>query len=297
MKALAVNRITPLWLSCLLLVTSTACEDVVDIDVPQSQAEIVISGMVSDSLPVEVELSLTDEFFGEGSPPVISNAQVKLLENGQEVSTLQESNNEPGLYTSPFRGELGNKYQVEVSVTGDYPDQVLGTWRSQPELMKRVPDIDSLKIVYLDRNTQPRAFNPGNYALLYFQELPGQGDIYRIRRWLSDSSYRTPQFVIEDEQVDGLYFGRNIPPISLHGPFHEDDSITQPVFRLQLESITRSYADFLQILSEQTNVGSPFDAPPALVIGNIYNTSDTTIQGFGYFRASSVRPASIRYAP
>ena len=155
-----------------------ACEDVVEVDVPQSEAEVVISGWITDSLPPEVTVSTTDDFFGEGQTPRISGATVRLFENGVEKEVLAEVDTTPGLYRGTYLGSVGNEYWIEVIVPPGFPGKVSGNWLSIPERMNRVPEIDSLKIKYLTKTTTPAVFTGGNYILGYFQEPPGEGDFF-----------------------------------------------------------------------------------------------------------------------
>ncbi len=288
-----MQRITPLLLALLIL---AACQDVIEVDAPQSEPEITIVGMVSDSLPVEVRVSSTAPFFSSGETPVVSGARVELFENDSLVAVLSESAEEPGLYASPFRGKIGADYHLIVEVPGNYPDGVSGLWQSEPERMKRVASVDSLQIRVLNNETLPPAFVEGDYVVMFFQELPGEGDLMRLNRWLNDSLFQRDIFVLEDFGVDGVYFGSGIfPPVGLYGPFPEE--AIGDTFRVQLESITADYAIYLRILNEQVNVGSPFDAPPALVLGNIRAVGDSSRYGFGYFRAAALKSAQIVYQP
>lgn len=286
------------FLSLLLLLPLLACQDVVELNVPESAPQLVVDGWVTDQLPAEVTLSITDAYFAEGQTPRVSNAQVYLLENGDTVAQLQENPDTAGLYQAPFTGTAGRPYSLRIFVpTG--PEGVAGSWRSQPETLHSVPTLDSINIRRLSRTTQPPALEAGAYALGYFQELPGPGDYLRVRRRLNDSLFQRDIFALEDEGVDGFYFGRGlIPPLGLYGPFEVPPRHGNPdTFATRLESITRSYYNFLQVLSEQSNVGTPFDPAPALILGNIRSATDSSRYAFGYFRASALSTAQAIFRP
>lgn len=284
------------WLTILgLSILFWSCQDVVEVDVPESEPELVIDGWVTDSLPTEVRLSTTAPFFSEGQTPRVSGALVRLFENDSLVATLNESNQEQGLYLSSYRGRVGSSYHVEVEVPSTYAEPINGGWRSRAARMKRITSIDSINIRNLNRNTQPPAFSEGEYALLYFQEIPGEGDIINVSRFLNDSIFQRDIFILEDTGLDGFYIGDVIPPVGAYGPFRESDE--GDTLRIRFESITEDYASFLGVLSEQVFVGSPFDAPPALVVGNIHREGDTLDYAFGYFRASALSGTQIIYQP
>lgn len=271
-----------------------SCEDIIEVDVPESEPELVVQGWVTDSLPAEVILSTTTAYFADGEAPRVSNAQINLFENNQMVASFTEVDTTPGLYHSNFVGSIGNSYHLEISVPANYPAKVSGNWSSLPEALKRVPSIDSLAIRYLDRTTTPSVFQEGDYVVAFFQEPAGEGDYFRVTRFLGDSLFLRSRFIVEDRGIDGRYFGTFIPPFLLFGPYGERDS---DIFRVRFESVTESYADYIRLISEQVQVGSPFDSPPALVLGNIVRQNDSTSYGFGYFRASALFHDSINYRP
>lgn len=277
-----------------LILFSASCEDEVQIDLPQSEPVLVVDGWLTDSLPVEVKLSTTTAYFTDGTAPRVSNAGVRLYEDNKLAAQLTEVDSLPGVYRANFTGEVGKKYHLEIEVPANYPEKVRGTWQSIPEYMKRVPAIDSLVIRSLNRNTNPSVLREGDYVLAYFQEPPGPGDYFRVTRFLGDSLFLRSRFIVEDRGIDGQYFGTFIPPLLLFGPYNEVD---HPVFRVRFESVTESYANFMRLISEQVQVGSPFDSPPALVIGNIVRDNDSTNFGFGYFRASALTIDTVVYSP
>lgn len=279
----------------ILLLGLFACQDVVDIDVASSEPELIVEGVVSDKDSLWVKLSTTTEFFSGDGNPALSGAIVSLWEDGVEATTLVESADQPGYYRSPFIGTVGKSYQLEVEIIQDAPDQILGEWVSEADILRAAPPIDSLNIALLNRNTIPQAFFEGDYALMYFGDLPGEGNHYRIKRSLNDSAFAQEGIVISDEQIpDGSYFGVGLfPPIGIYGPFEEDgDTLT-----VRLESISEDLRNYLQVLQSQVQTGSPFDAAPALVIGNIHRKGDSSDFAFGYFSTMGVSENGIRYQP
>jgi len=285
-------------IALLGLLPLLSCQDVVELEVPESEPQLVVDGWVTDQQPAQVILSTTDAYFAQGSTPRISDARVYLLENGDTVAQLRENQDSAGLYRAPFTGQPGRRYRLRLTVPNG-PPGVAGTWESQLETLRPVPTLDSINIRRLDRNTQPPAIQAGAYALGYFQERPGPGDHLNVTRSLNDSVFQRDIFALEDEGVDGFYFGSGlVPPLGLYGPFDRPPRHADPdTFSTRLESITPNYYDFLQVLSEQINVGTPFDAAPALILGNVRHTRDTSQYAFGYFRASALSSAQVIYRP
>jgi hypothetical protein len=274
-----------------------ACTDVVDLEVPESAPELVINAQINNQKGTEAYLSLTAPFFTEEAVEPVSNAIITLYQNDSAVSQLVEVDTLAGFYTSDFKGVPGQSYRLSVSVVGDYPELSLGTWESALEPMPSAPTIDSLVISLLNRQTVPSVFNEGYYVQTYFQEIPNERNFYRIRRWLNDSAFAREIFVIEDQGIDGIYFGGPIfPAPAFYGPFDEQvpgeprDSVT-----IEISTINEGFAEYLGVIQQQTTVGSPFDAPPALILGNWRKQDDPDQFCFGYFHATAQDAQGITF--
>lgn len=275
-----------------------SCTDVVQLDVEAAAPELVVEGVLSNDQELVVRLSQTAPFFDNSPFTAIPGARVSIHENGQEAAVLTESTVEPGTYFSNFRGSIGNLYQLKVEINSNAPDQILGTWWSSADSMKRVPTIDSLGQDSLDRNTIPQAFFAGQYALMYFGDFQGQGDYYRITRTLNDSAFAQENFFITDENFDGFYFGGNFPAIAIFGPFERPEMGMEPdSLTVRLTSVSKEFFDYMQVLNTQVQTGSPFDAPPALVLGNIRKEGAEETFAFGYFQVVAASTSGIRYQP
>lgn len=287
--------------SVLVLFTlfGIACTDEVDLNVESAPPELVVDACLSNDRDLYVKLSQTAAFFDNSTFSAISGARVSLYENDQELVVLTEDPQEPGMYRSSFRGRMGPSYKLRIEINGGAPDQVLGLWWSETERIKRVPQIDSLKQMSLNRNTNPQVFEAGDYAVLYFGDFEGQGDYYRILRTLNDSVFAQEDFFISDENFDGFYLGtRGFPAAAVHGPFEEPEPGQAPdTLSLGLQSVSESFFDYMQVLSTQVQTGTPFDAPPALVLGNIHREDNPESYAFGFFRAVNTVSSGLRYEP
>jgi hypothetical protein len=278
-----------------LLVGSWACTDVIDVSTPNREASIAIEGGVTNENGTEVRVSLTAGYFQQGATPVITDATVQVLEDGVVVSTLGLDDEKKGIYRSSFTGEVGRSYQVRVDVPLNSTSGFkMSTWLSKPETMNRIFELDSFNIRMLDRTTQPNVFTPGPYALVYFQEPEGAGDVYRFRSAKNDTLDPQSIQTFNDEFVDGGYFGGPnslLPAFAFYGPLEKGDTVS-----ITFSSISKEYEKYLALIAEQIfQVGSPFSAPPAAVIGNIYNEDYPDEFGFGYFVATARETGGIRY--
>ncbi len=280
-------------LGIALLFTLTSCQDVIEFAVDNIEKNIVIEGQITDTKDCLVRIATTADYYDDGQIPVLSNIDVFLYEDNQVVSQLIEIDTLKGYYTSTYRGVIGKTYFIEASVAAGHPDFEQSTWRSQPETMTRVFDVDSIYTRPLTRFTVPNAFEDGEYVLVEFTEPAGQGDNYRIKYTENDSLWLTDYTLFDDENIDGVSFGDGLfPPLSIFGPLDEPGD----VIIVESNSVSDDYYSYLNLLVQQVfQVGSIFDAPPATVIGNIYNKDNTEEFGFGFFSASAVRTDTARF--
>lgn len=290
----------PYILLGLFLITFTSCRDVVELDVEAAEPELVVNGMLTNNADVYVDLQSTAPYFENQGFKAISNARVSIFENGQEVVVLDESNSLPGHYEANFRASFNKQYQLRVEVVGtNYPEKIQGVWLTKLDTLRPVPPIDSMKQATLNRSTTPQAFFEGEYALMYFGDFPGKGNYYRIKRKLNDSLFAQENIIINDENVDGIYFGQGLfPPIAIYGPFEEPEDGNEPdSLTVFIQSVSADFEDYLNVLQSQVQTGSPFDAPPAMVVGNIHKEGNEKTSAFGYFQTVGVRHNGLRYTP
>ena len=287
MKALYIN----ISLAFFLILTFSACQEVVELDVPTSDPRVAIVGRVTDSEGTRVTVSVSAPYFSQTTTPKVNDARVLLFEDGVMVSELTRDSLD-GVYSSTYNGFVGKTYEIQVEIPSGSANYKQSTWRSFPELLKPTVVLDSFNVRLLRR---PIVFEDGFYAQVYFRELPGRGDYYRITRWRNDSLITQDINITDDEAIDGFYFGQSpIPAFAYTGPLERDgDSLG-----LEISSITEDYYSYLALIVTQVfQVGSTFDPPPAPVIGNIYNVDNKEEYGFGYFAASALATGGATYKP
>ena len=104
----------PILSFCLILLLASACETVVDLDIPVEKPRLVVNAFISPDQNVGVRITKSKSVLDRAeSFPLVSGAQVTLLEDGQEVAQL--TSEAAGWYTAPFRPQSGHRYTVRVS--------------------------------------------------------------------------------------------------------------------------------------------------------------------------------------
>lgn len=102
-----------LWL-IIIQITISSCTKVVDIDLLPHEEKIVVNSLFTDGSRIRVHLAKTTSILDD-SDPLISNATIKLLQDGEYSDTFYFTD---GYYYSHIIPARGNKYALEVTVPG-----------------------------------------------------------------------------------------------------------------------------------------------------------------------------------
>lgn len=281
------NRRNYLILLCSLLVF-WGCEDVIDLDLPDSPPLIVVNGRITDNDSVGVTLSTTAPYFSQQQTPRIANATVILIEDGIEIGQLQSDSS--GYYRLAYRGIPGRSYKIRVEIPANNSLIEGGVWESLPEVLRPVAEIDSIFSEYLEDEPP---FEDGWYPFFMFTDRADQEDFYRLREWRNDTIMDGPAQITTYQ--DQFWNGRSFNNIDLPAVRFTGGPKPQGTrYKIEQSSISRRYFDYLNLLVSQTaQVGSTFDPPPAPLIGNIRCISDPDRVSLGYFNVSSISTAEV----
>ena len=104
----------------ILLLLWSACETVVDVDIPNQPSRLVPNAFLQADSAVVMELTQSQSILSNTELKSVSGATANLLEEGQPVATLEESQT-PGIYFSTFAPSAGKTYTLTVSKDGFEP--------------------------------------------------------------------------------------------------------------------------------------------------------------------------------
>ncbi|WP_046245389.1 DUF4249 domain-containing protein [Hymenobacter terrenus] len=270
----------------LLLLAATfslsACEEVIDVDIPEGQPLLVVDGAVTDQPgPYLVKLTKTVPYFDEQALPPVPGAVLTISDNEGNREILREQ--APGVYaTNTFRGKIGNRYTLTIQAEGE-------EYQAETEI-RRTPPIDSIRAEFREETTLDEE---GYYVLYYGPELPGIGDYYRFKVFRNGRLLNRPSdlFVRSDELVDSRYIGA----FELNNNQGEEETFELgDSIRVEMNSLPRDYYFFLNEVVTQLNNSGLFAAPPANVRTNVRNVQPKSPRkAVGYFAGYTVRQDSL----
>lgn len=297
-------------LALFLLAGCWSCIDVIDLETDEATEVLIIEGAVynNGSRPeVRIRQSAAFSKGPEGVQNPVSGAQVSISEVGGDELILTEV--ESGIYRGGRSfGNTGKEYQLTVAVNGRQ-------YRSLIEKMPARVPVERLSWTTRTENTNNAAGNQilqKVHILMADALLPeaAGGTFLRYRvfgtyefRERTTSSNLSPSFCYIEETIDlnnlALIDGREI---------RDGRLIEQPIletvldfrfafkycFTVVQQAISNNaYNYWRSVNNEFERTGDIFEAPPARIKGNIFNSEATANDVIGLFSAIATDTAKI----
>lgn len=248
-----------------------ACEDVIQVDVPNGETRLVIDAQLrwikgTDGSKQVVQLSLTTPYFEEEISPA-SGATVVVYDSTKTAYEFTEDE-ASGIYINEnFNPQLNENYTISITYNNE---EYSGT-----ELLVPVVPFDFVTqregVGFAGDETEIRAF---------YSDPEDEKNWYLFEFYNPLTTIRTNE-VYNDEfsngnQVFGFYF--------------DDDLKTGDTLIIANQGISERFHDYMDLLLQQTDEenGDPFETQPATVRGNCVNMTNPDNFPLGYFRASEV---------
>ncbi|WP_040279596.1 DUF4249 domain-containing protein [Psychroserpens damuponensis] len=270
----------------LVALAFTACEDVIDVDVPTGQTRLVIEGSLdwekgTTGNNQTIKLSTSTPYFQTATIPIVTGASVKVtnIDTNQEFIFIDQND---GTYTiSNFVPIIGNTYNLEVihnneTYTATETLTAVSEINSVTQSLEGGFDDELLEVnVYFDDPA-----DEDNFYLFSFYE---QGDLFSTIEDLSD------EFVNGNEIHN--FFEKDDDDDNDQAPFQAGDIVD-----IQLYGISEGYYNYVRILIEQYyGGGDPFSSTAAEVRGNCINETNSDNYAYGYFRVTEVVKTSYTF--
>lgn len=251
----------------LIILIFSSCEDVVNVDLDESEPRLVIEASItwikgSEGNRQQIRISKTSAFYDEEIEGV-EDAQISITsENGIEFDFTHQEN---GLYLNRnFEPVLNAQYELEVL----YNDEIY----TASEVLIPVSKID-----YVEQS-QFGGFSGDEIEVKAYYTDPAETEDYYLFKFRDEDV--SLEFY-EDEFTNGN---------QIFGYYSTEDIKSGDEIEIEIQGISKSYYEYLFILRSQvgSNDGGPFETMPATVKGNIINRTNPDNYPFGYFRLSEV---------
>lgn len=263
----------------------TACEKIVDIEIPSEGTLIVIESEIYSAKDIwRVKLSTNQPYFDQDSADHVSTASVYIAELGGDTVFLNYADTGMYVSTDSHQCEVGKSYELNVVYDGQ-------VYRATEKLKNAFP-IDKILSFFLPPDVS--FFPSGNYAFIQGQADPSQSNFYIFKTYRNDT--------LKSTELDDDAFGS----VSLlNSTFNADDitgelasgKLPRPILfdvveddtiRVEQFAVSEEYYKFrIDLNAQQSRSGTPFDPPPANPNNNISNG------GLGYFSVAHKETATL----
>ena len=290
-----------------------ACISPYDPKIDQDKPKLVVDGFITDGEdPHQVVLSFSAPYNNSesGLGRYITDATVVIKDNvGNQIPLPYKKT---GIYEAApgTKGEVGKSYTLDISLADGRK------YQSFPEVLSKVPEIDTLYSEYEEFTT---GFLRGEFTLYLDVTDPISRDDYYSWNWTHYEFKPYCQIILDGRtgitylvdccegcwavercngcinlMSDKLINGRKIARVPIVKIPYDSK---EPYFLIiEQRSLTKNAYTFWKTVSQQiNNSGGIFDKPPITITGNIFNVNNTNDQALGFFGASSIAKKSIYF--
>lgn len=256
-----------LFVFTICIVSLSACEDVIELDLEDSEPQLVIEGTLDASNNLAtVILSQSDGFYDDVPLEKVTNANV-LLQSEKGISYVLEETT-PGTYMAEnILTDPDENFELVVEVAG-----ISYTASSKVPQAVSIDSLERLEVTGPSFGME----SEGSIRIAAIWDDPaGTDNFYRIRSYVNDV-FQADQYTVFADNVGGDGQEQYIP---LREPFEENTTVT-----VELLSTDEGYYDyFFQIASV---VGDGFNSTTPYNPTNSFNQE--VLGYFGIFYASSL---------
>jgi hypothetical protein len=244
----------------------TSCEEVVDVDLDTAPPKLVIEAAINwqkgtTGKQQTIKLTTTTGYF-ENVIPTVSGATVYVNNSSNERFNFIEVP-KTGRYVCPnFKPVIDEEYTLTVISNGN-------TYTANETLKSVVP------ITRIEQNNEG-GFTGKDIEIKAFYSDPADSENFYLYKYVYSNKIKSTYYVDDDEFYNGNEF------FSLSD---DDELEVGNEIEITHYGISKQYYNYMNILVSiaGSNVGGPFQSPPATVKGNIINTTDKNNYPLGYF--------------
>jgi hypothetical protein len=264
----------PLLIFFSLIILSTSCENVIEIDLDYMKPKLVIEGVISDfDNQCIIKLSKTTDYFNRKTNPTVSDAVISLTDNEGTVVKFNEI--EPGNY-------LGESVQAKSHI--DYTLSILSEgdkYVAKATIPQKV-NIDSLTCIY---NPESIFYDVGYVVSCHFSDPEDVRNFYRLKTYnINDKSKAKNS---KDLYNDDFYNGNNVELPWSYEVYQQSDTVVVELYTLDVQTYDY-YKTLFQISGGAEMMSLTTPANPNTNLSN---------GALGYFGAYTISRDTIIISP
>lgn len=272
------------YISLILFIILTACEDVIEVDLQEAPTKLVIEASLDWQKGTSgnsqlIKLSTSTPFYEVSFKPAFGAiVLVTNIDTGEQIA-FQDQNN--GNYTTTnFTPIIGDTYELTINYQGE-----IFTAR---EVMTAVPPIQEIF------QTKDDGFNKEDLEVHVTFTDPEAEENYYLFKFLKEGELFPDFEDAKDEFINGN-------EIDWWYEIEEDDRDDLTPFKpgdtvyITMHGISKEYYEYIKILIEQMGGTGLFASTPVALKGNCVNQTNPENHPHGYFRLTEVNRASYTF--
>lgn len=258
-------------ISCLFfMVGFTACQKVVEVDLPTASPKLVIDAAIDWQYGTignqqTITLSTTYPYFSKDSiAPQVSGAKVTVTDSLGQVFDFEPAT--LGDYRcNTFSPMIGMTYRLQVDYEGK-------TYVAQDKLFPMPPHVE------FQQNNKGGILGNAIEIRGFFKDDDQLKDNYYLVK-IQSSHRKFPSYI----DLDGKFFSKN----AMFFIYADEKLKPQDTLNFEIYRISEDYFGYInRVLEVITSGSSPFSTPPSSVTGNIVNHQNNKDNPLGAFRAT-----------
>lgn len=190
-----------------LLLLASACTDVVELELPEPKAQLVVNSTFTPDSTWAVEVSTSQSSLVSQPYYMVENAVVEVYHEGQHITTLPHTGK--GKYKSDsIKPQAQQEYTLKVSAPG-----LPGC--TATDFVPSSPDIKNVKLANVMNTKDPQIREVE--VTFTLQDEPGKANYYYIKAYIHDTSHSGEPF-------------KNYTSLNFVAPFWEEFGIGSRYF-------------------------------------------------------------------
>lgn len=247
----------------------TSCEDVVDVDLDTAPPKLVIEAAInwekgSTGRQQVIKLTTTSGYYDQ-LVPIVSGAVIFVNNSKNQRFNFTELNKSGRYVCNNFIPVINETYTLTVISGGN--------------TYKATETLKSVALITRIEQKNDGGFTGKDVEIKAFYTDPADEENYYLFKYVYSSKVTSSYYVSEDK----FYQGNEI-----YSSTEDEDLKAGDEIEVTHYGISKQYYNYMNILVSiaGSNVGGPFQSPPATVKGNIINTTDKNNYPLGYFSLS-----------
>ncbi|MEL6484411.1 MAG: DUF4249 family protein, partial [Bacteroidota bacterium] len=257
---------------CVISLSLFSCEDVIDVDLPETETRLVVNGLLrvdfgEQFVPVEIKVTESSSFFEENQVTILEDALIiygvpdpnapEIIVN-QQVSNLAESAPGTGIYIPDPTFDEDQRIPTAAIAPGTV--FILIVEHKGRLYAARTPFSPSVPIDNIEQGTETLFDEDDTEIVLTITDVPEVENYYVFE-------FGQGEFLALDDQfIDGQEFEFSF--------FPERDLFPGDVLPVSILGADQQFFNYVDLLVEQTeNDGGVFETPAATVRGNIFDVT------------------------